>query len=208
MDTLLFSIILCQVELHRCRQYQLSLFSFFNHMVQLFNQLPSIIISSQPEMESSRTPVASRTSSRTDFEALGLEASSPRKLHCPWLEDSTIFWTVEILLESPRNFAENLWSFFVFFKWKLPEKNFWRPFSPEKNFDDLLLRLLEKSFWKHFFWRALASVSLVLGLERICPWPWLRNFFVFLALVSSLVSSTPPLFVTQHYVSTYFFLWM
>ena len=51
---------------------------------------------------------SSRTSSRTDFEVLGLglegqvlglglEASSPRKLACPRLEDSTIFWKVEIL---------------------------------------------------------------------------------------------------------------
>ena len=28
---------------------------------------------------------------------LGLEASSPRKLACPRLEDSTIFWNVKIL---------------------------------------------------------------------------------------------------------------
>ena len=49
-----------------------------------------------PEVESSRTSLASRT----DFEVLGLdlegqvlglEASSPRKLACPRLEDSTIF---------------------------------------------------------------------------------------------------------------------
>ena len=59
-----------------------------------------------PEVESSRTSLASRTSSRTHFEVLGLglglegqvlglglglEASSPRKLVCPRLEDSTIF---------------------------------------------------------------------------------------------------------------------
>ena len=67
-----------------------------------------------PEVESSRTSLASRTSSRTDFEVLGLglglegqvlglglglglEASSPRKLACPRLEDSTIFWKVKIL---------------------------------------------------------------------------------------------------------------
>ena len=49
-------------------------------------------------------------SSRTHFEVLGLglegqvlglglglEASSPRKLACPRLEDSTIFWNVKIL---------------------------------------------------------------------------------------------------------------
>ena len=56
------------------------------------------------EVESSRTSLASRTSSRTDFEVLGLglglegqvlglglETSSPRKLACPRLEDSSIF---------------------------------------------------------------------------------------------------------------------
>ena len=64
------------------------------------------------EVESSRTSLASRTSSRTHFEVLGLglglegqvlglglglEASSPRKLACPRLEDSTIFWNDKIL---------------------------------------------------------------------------------------------------------------
>ena len=51
-----------------------------------------------PEVESSRTSLASRTSSRTHFEVLGLEgqvlgleASSPQKLASPRLEDSTIF---------------------------------------------------------------------------------------------------------------------
>ena len=59
-----------------------------------------------PEVESSRTSLASRTSSRTDFEVLGLglegqvlglglEASSRRKLACPRLEDSTILELVK-----------------------------------------------------------------------------------------------------------------
>ena len=69
------------------------------------------------EMESSRTSLASRTSLRIHFEVLGLglegqvlglEASSPQKLPCSRLEDSTTFCTVEILLENPRNLAENL----------------------------------------------------------------------------------------------------
>ena len=45
---------------------------------------------------------------RTHSAVLGLEVSSPRKLPCPRLEDSTIFCTVEILLENARNLAENL----------------------------------------------------------------------------------------------------
>ena len=32
-------------------------------------------------------------------------------------------------------------------------------------------RLPEKLFWRPFFWRTLALVSLVLGLEHSCPWP-------------------------------------
>ena len=180
-----------------------------------------------PEVESSRTSLASRTSSRTDFEVLGLglglEASSPRKLACPRLEDSTIFRKVKILWsgwkifwkaffrgDRLKNFCEDL---FFFFFWISPEKFLWRPFffffwiSPEK------------FLWRPFFffflestcalcpWSlALASSIPVLGLESVCPrkgcpwpWPWPRIFFVSLALAlaSSLVSSTPPLVSTD-----------
>ena len=45
---------------------------------------------------------------------LGLEALDPRKLPCPRLEDSTIFLTVEILLENARNLAQNLQIPFLF----------------------------------------------------------------------------------------------
>ena len=121
-------------------------------------------------MESSRTSLASRTSSRTDFEVLGLglegqvlglglETSSPRKLACPRLEDSTIFWVVKIL-----------WS-----AWKI----FWKTFfhgDRLKNFcEDLFFLEIAKNFCEDLFflWRALALVSLVLGLglEHSCPWP-------------------------------------
>ena len=48
------------------------------------------------------------------------------------------------------------------------------------------------------------SVVLGLGLERVCPWPWPRNFFVSLALASvlasSLESSTPPLVICNEVV--------
>ena len=53
---------------------------------------------------------------------LGLKASSPRKLPFPRLEDSAIFYTVEILLESARNLAENLRRPFGFRNWRSPEK--------------------------------------------------------------------------------------
>ena len=150
-------------------------------------------------------------SSRTHFEVLGLglegqvlglglEASSPRKLPCPRLENSTIFWIVKILRSAwkflwktffcgdrLKNFCEDL---FFFFFWRSLEKFMWRPF-----------------FCFFFFWRALALVSLVLGLglEHFCPWPreclsserlsLALDFFVSLALASSLVSSTPPLII-------------
>ena len=74
-------------------------------------------------IESSRTSLASRTSSKTHFEVLGLglegqvlglEVSSPRKLPCPRLDDSTIFCTAEILLENARNLAQNLRRPFLF----------------------------------------------------------------------------------------------
>ena len=123
-------------------------------------------------------------SSRTDFEVLGLglEASSPRKLACPRLEDSTIFWFVKIL-----------WS-----AWKI----FWKKFFCRdrlKNFCEDLFFI----FGEHLClcpW-SLASSIPVLGLESVCPrkgcpWPWPRIFFVSLALASSLVSSTPPLLMS------------
>ena len=118
------------------------------------------------EMESSRTFLASRTHS----DVFGLEASSPRKLPCPRLEDSTIFELLKVYLAPEEFFGK------VFF-WRSP-----------KNF-----------FWKTYFcfWRALALVSfvLVLGLEHFCPWPreGLSSVGLSLALASSLLSLTPPL---------------
>ena len=146
-------------------------------------------------MESSRTSLVSRTSSRTHFKVfgLGLEASSPRKLACPRLEDSTIFWIVKILWsgwkifwktffcgDRLKNFCEDL-----FFFWRSPKKILWRPF-----FSFFFGEHLRLCPW------SLASSIPVLGLESVCPrkscpWPWPRKFFV--SLASSLVSSTPPL---------------
>ena len=106
-------------------------------------------------MESSRTSLASRThfegfglglGLESQILGLGLEASSPRKLACPRLEDNTIFLLVKIL-----------WS---------ARKIFWKTFFC----GDCLKNFCEDLF---FFWRALALVSLVLGLglEHSCPWP-------------------------------------
>ena len=144
-------------------------------------------------MESSRTSLASRT----HFEVLGLglegqalglglEASSPRKLACPRLEDSTNFWIVKILWSAwkifwktffcgdrLKNFCEDL------FFWRSPKKFLSRPFF----FFGEHLRLYPWSL-------AMASSIPVLGLESVCPrkgCPWPRIFFV--SLASSLVSS-------------------
>ena len=144
-------------------------------------------------MESSRTSLASRTSSKTHFQAigLGLEASSPEKFPCPRLEDSTIFWTLKILLENTRNLAENLQRPFLHssFGDRL-KKFFWTPFffileiAWKKIFEDLV-------FWGTLAHAPLASSISVRGLERVClrkgcPWP--RIFFVSLDLATSLVS--------------------
>ena len=98
----------------------------------------------------------------------------------------------------------------LFFEWlkfcKWAEKFF---------LDRFLWRSPEKIFLKTFFWRTLAFVSLalassipVLGLESVYsrkgyPWPWRRIFFVSLDLVSSLVSSTPPLVLTLYLLHCY-----
>ena len=82
----------------------------------------------QPEVESSRTSLASRTHFEVLGLVLGLEASSPRKLACPRLEDSSIFWIVKIL-----------WS-----AWKIFWKTFFRG-DRLKNFCEDLFFFLEST---------------------------------------------------------------
>ena len=120
--------------------------------------------------------------SRTQFKVLGLEASSPRKSPNPRLEDRTVCCTVEILLENARNLAKNLQ----------------RPFLLSSIGD------CRKKFLKDlFFLENTCACVLGFGLEHSCPWPQkglsseglslTSDFFVSLALTSSLVSSAPPL---------------
>ena len=143
------------------------------------------------EVESWWTSLASRTHFEVlGFEGqvlgLGIEASSPRKLSGPRLELSTIFWIAEILLENAKNFAKNLRRSFLFFSFGDCLK---------KNFKDLFC-----FFCRPFFWKTLASISLVLGLylEHSCPWSreGLSSEGLSLASASSLVPSTPPLSLT------------
>ena len=137
---------------------------------------------------------SSRTSSRTHFEVLdlegqvlGLKASSPQKLPCPRLEDSTFFELLKFCRLPEKKILEGIF--------------YWR--TPEKTFEDFFFRSPEKKFLKTFFFRrTLALVSLVLGLEHSCPWPqegqsseglsFASDFFCVLVLTSSFVSSTPP----------------
>ena len=99
-------------------------------------------------------------SSRTHFEVLGIEASSPRKLPCPRLEDSAIFEPLKFRWKTPetlRKICKDL--FFCFLKWRLPEKKF---------FEDLFR--LKKYFVDHFFLFVANTCVCVLG-----PWPWPRE---------------------------------
>ena len=159
---------------------------------------------------------SSRTSSRTHFEVLGLglegqvlglglEASSPRKLACPRLKDSTIFWNVKILWSAWKIFWKTFFSgdrlknfcedFFFF--WTSPEIFF---------FLEIAWKIFVKTF---FFWEhlrlcpwslALASSIPVLGLESVCPrkgcpWPWPRIFFCVLSLEPCVLDSTSTYYV-------------
>ena len=121
--------------------------------------------------------------SRTHFEVLGLglesqvlglglEASSPRKLPCPRLEDSTIFWIVKILQIAWRICLNTF--FFLFFFW-----------------GRLKIYFEDRFFFFFFFFGehlrlcpwSLASSIPVLSVERVCPrkgcpWPRPRIFCV------------------------------
>ena len=148
-----------------------------------------------PEVESSRTSLASRTSSRTHFEGLGLEGhvlglgfepSSPQKLACPRLEDSTIFWIVKILWKAwkifyktffcgdrLKNFCEDL--FFCFFL-EIAWKNFLKTLFL---FFFFVLEIAWKFFLKTFF--SESTYACVLG-----PWPRPRALLSLASRVSVL----------------------
>ena len=142
-------------------------------------------------MESLRTSLALKThfevldrGLESQVLGLGLEASSPRKLLCPQLEDSSIFWIVKILLENARNLAKNLRRPFLF-----------------SSFENRLKKILKIFFLEN-------TCACVLGPW---PWPWPRAFmslasrgsvlgravlglgffFASLSLAPSFVSSSP-----------------
>ena len=129
-------------------------------------------------------------SSRTHFEVLGLKASSPQKLLCPWLENSTIFWIVKMLetaRKTSQKIREDLFCFpLLEINWKKILKTFF------------LSGDASKSFLKIFFENTCACV---LGLEHFCAWPQeslsleglllaLSSFFCVLGLELYVLKST------------------
>ena len=116
------------------------------------------------------------------------------KLACPRLQDSTILLIVK-----------SLWS-----AWKIFWKTFFCGDRLKKFFEVLFFWDRLKKFSEVLFFGehlrlcpwSLASNVPVLDLESVCPrkscpWPWPRIFFMSLALASSLVSSTAPLFTDK-----------
>ena len=100
---------------------------------------------------------------------------------------------------------ENFWWIHCmwFVVWAYPNQKFWLPYEMEIAWKTLLKTFFFVEHLRLCLWSlALAPSISVLGLERVCPrkgcpWPWPRNFFVSLALASSLVSLTPPLILTR-----------
>ena len=135
-------------------------------------------------MESSRTSLASRT--HFEIIELGLEASSPQKLPFPRSRTALFFEPVKKLLENVRNLTENLRKPFLCSLIGDRLNNFL------KTYFFLLLEntcacVLSPRHWPQAF-LSLASRGSVLGMAVLG-----LGFFVFLALVSSFVFSTPPL---------------
>ena len=84
-------------------------------------QIFTVVQYLRSEVEFSKTSLASRTrfgvlvlGHKVQVLGIGLEASRPRELPCPQLEDSAIFCNVGILLENARNLAENWQRPFLF----------------------------------------------------------------------------------------------
>ena len=141
--------------------------------------------------------MATRTSSRTQFEVLGLglEACKFSNMPCPRLEDSTIFCTgkgygqICFVLKNARELTKKILKTFS-----------WRTHEISVKFTKCWSKDL-------FFFRLLLRCVLGVGLEHSCPLPreglssvglslvLASDFFcvLSLALASSLMSSTSPL---------------
>ena len=117
-------------------------------------------------MESSRTSLASKT----HFDVLGLglvgqvlglslKASSPRNCLVLGSRTALLFELLKVCWAPEKILRKR---FFLMITWKL----FWRLF-----FFFFFWERLKKFSEDLSFWRALALVFLVLGLEHSCPWP-------------------------------------
>ena len=146
-------------------------------------------------------------------------------MSCPRLEDSTIFWLVE---NEPRLWAmlfrfgarqrtcEKTFKLLFFFGNRLNFEENLQIFERSPSFfgDRLNFAKSLRIFWAKtfFFGEHFRDVSLVHGLEHFCSWPQeclssdgvslSSDFFVSLALASSLVSSTPSLVVETNSFKT------
>ena len=129
------------------------------------NHKPYEMTSSKSGMESSRTSLVSRT----HFEVLGLgmEASSPRKLPCPRLEDSTIFEQLKFRWKTPETLRK-ICKYLFFGLLKQRSKTFFAGKKILKTF--FFGEHLRLCPWS-LAWASRGSV-LGLGLEIfLCPWP-------------------------------------
>ena len=131
-------------------------------------------------------------------------ASKPQVLeNCPVLGSRTalFFEPLKFCWKAPETSQKICEDFFLFSSsGNSLKKNFEDLFRQKKIFEDLFLRLFEKLFWKPSYFSE-NPCACVLG-PWPWPWeglslPWLQNVFVSLALASSLVSSTSPLFYTS-----------
>ena len=123
-------------------------------------------------------------------------ASKPQVLeNCPVIGSRTalFFEALKFCWKAPETSQKICKDLFLFSSsGNCLKKIFEDLFCLKKIFEDLFLRSLEKIFSRPFFWRTLAPVSMVLGLdlERVCTWPWPRNFFCVLGLAPCVLDST------------------
>ena len=98
----------------------------------------------------------------TGCDVINLQNHGRKKNFAPRLEDSTIFELLKFCEALEKFFGKR---FFVEIAWKIFVKTLFI-------FGDRVKNFCEDLFF-FFFWRALAHVSLVLGLglEHSCPWP-------------------------------------
>ena len=121
-------------------------------------------------------------------------ASKPQVLeNCSVLGSRTalFFESLKFCWKTPETLRKTLRRPLLFSSLEIAWKIFWRPFF-SFFFWDHLKNFLEDFFFLENTCACVLGLSIpVLSLERVCPLPCLKFFFV--SLASSLVSSTPVL---------------